>query len=98
MKTTEIVFTRWYIRGPAESHRYDRSVPILPEYPGHAFCKTCLVVHKAPIGNDWHIEGPEVDRMLCGVFISLDEGEGRRLLPKNVCSRCSDIAAKEDRS
>jgi hypothetical protein len=94
--TSDIVFARWYIRGPADSHRFDRKVPILAEYAGQAFCQTCLIVHKAPVGNEWHIESPDVDRMLCGMVISLEEGEGRRGLPKNVCQQCAELA-KEDR-
>lgn len=95
---TATVATRWYIRGPADSHKFDREVPILDEYAGQAFCQTCVIVHKAPIGSDWHIEAPDVDRMLCGVVISLDEGEGRRALPKNVCPQCAGAASKEDES
>jgi len=93
--TSEVVFARWYIRGPADSHRFDRKVPILPEFAGQAFCQTCLIVHRAPVGSDWHIEAPDVDRMLCGIVISLDEGEGRRGTPKNVCPRCAEIAEGE---
>lgn len=93
-EVSEVTFARWYIRGPADSHRFDRKVPILPEFAGQAFCQTCLIVHKAPVGTDWHIESQDVDRMLCGLVISLDEGEGRRGLPKNVCSRCAELAAE----
>ena len=92
-----VVFARWYVRGLADSHVYDRKVPVLPEYAGQAFCQTCLIVHP-PVSSDWHIEAPDVDRMLCGIFISLDEGEGRRGAPKNVCSRCAETAGEGGRS
>ena len=85
---------RWYVRGPNDYHKYDRKVPLLPGFEGQAFCQTCLVVHRAPIGADWHVEGPAVDRMLCGVSISMDDCEVRSTEPKRLCAACArELAA-----
>lgn len=77
---------RWYVRGPDDTHSYDLSVADAPS--GQAFCTTCVVVHERPVGGSWHVEGPEVDTMLCGVRIELDDGEVRVRPAKNICSRC----------
>lgn len=84
----------WYVRGPNDAHVYDRKVPILTS--GDAFCQTCLTVHACPVGNEWHIEGPGVDRMLCGMVIDEDDGEVRDAKPKNVCKRCRDVQEAEE--
>lgn len=41
-------------------------------------------------GGQWHIEGPEVDVMLCGVIIAvdLDSCEVRTRRPVRVCEEC----------
>lgn len=86
---------RWYVRGTNEKHVYDRKVPTRER--GTSFCQTCLVVHADPVGRDWHIEGPDVDHMLCGLLVDVDEGEVRVRPGKNICKRCG-VAAKEDQA
>jgi hypothetical protein len=49
-------------------------------------------VHLDPVGSDWHIEGEDVDTMLCGVIIELDDGAVRVRPAKNVCPRCLKAA------
>jgi hypothetical protein len=44
-------------------------------------------------GLEWHVEGPNVDVMLCGVEIGTDGGEVRTKRPLRVCLTCSK---KED--
>jgi hypothetical protein len=39
-------------------------------------------------GEDWHIEGPDVDTMLCGLPIDVVEGEVRTRPPTRLCREC----------
>lgn len=80
---------RWYVRGSNERHEYDRKVPMMVR--GTSFCQTCIAVHADPVGRDWHIESEDVDHMLCGLIIGLDEGEVRRTPGKNICRRCTAV-------
>ena len=83
---------QWYVRGRDDSHDYDAKA----EAPdGHAACLSCGVVHERPVGKNWHIESPDVDTMLCGVRIDVDDGEVRVRPAKNICPRCKKLAGEE---
>ena len=40
-------------------------------------------------GEDWHVEGPDVDTMLCGLAIDVVEGEVRTRPPTRLCGECA---------
>jgi hypothetical protein len=52
-------------------------------------------VRMAP-GQDWHIEGPDVEIMLCGVEIGTDGGEVRTKRPVRICAACCAAADREE--
>lgn len=89
---------RWYVRGTNDTHAYDRKVPVPRRQAGSSFCKTCEIFHHDPVGREWHIEGEDVDHMLCGLVIGVDEGEVRVRPAKNICLRCLAAAKKEARA
>lgn len=48
--------------------------------------------------GEWHVEGPEVDTMLCGAIIGLDDGFVRQRLPlKNLCKKCARLDKRRSR-
>lgn len=87
---------RWYVRGTNDRHVYDRAAKILDAFKGQSFCQTCLIVHADPVGMNWHIEGEDVDHMLCGLVIETDEGEVRVRPGKNICPGCRAVMEKEN--
>lgn len=87
---------RWYVRGTNERHVYDRSDRSLGK--GRATCSTCRIVHADPVGMNWHVEGADVDTMLCGLVIETDEGEVRVRPGKNICPECRAVMDDEERA
>lgn len=83
---------RWYVRGTNDRHEYDRAGQ---RGRGESPCLTCRIVHADPVGMNWHVEGPDVDTMLCGLVIETDEGEVRVRPGKNICPGCRAVMEKE---
>lgn len=78
--------TIFYVRGLESSHDFAGAPP-----GPRVWCYTCGLEHSKPVGREWHIEDPaDVDRMICGMYISCEEGEVRESQPRAVCRECSD--------